>query len=170
MSIIKAHGELTRVRIKAVYLHPKHNIPTIFLSDETGDVILSLVVGFLEAQSILIGWQKLPTPRPLTADLLRDIIEQDFSARIDCVVIEDVRGGAFISVIVIRHGEHVIERDCRPSDALALTVRVGAPVYLTKNIIEKTKGERENAKALLAYIEAEAKDSSGKDEILRGQA
>ncbi len=150
---------LVRVNIRAVYMHPKHKVPTLFLADEDDMFIISMVIGFLEAQSIIIGWQRLPSPRPTTADLVRSIIEDDFTARIDKVVITDVLEGAFMAKLIIHRGEQIIERDCRPSDALALAVRSDSPIYATEQVIEKIESEQENIRALIKYLEAEAKDA-----------
>ena len=103
-------------------------------------------------------------PRPMTADLLRHIIEEDFQADVDKVVIHDIRESAFIATLVIKQNGHIIERDSRPSDALALAVRTKAPIYLSQKIVDKTLKEQDNARAMLDFLEAEVEDN---EEIIK---
>lgn len=156
--------DLTNAKIKAIYLHPTQKVPVVFLTTESEDVVLPMVVGFLEAQAILTAWQGLTPPRPVTIDLLHRMIEDDFGAQLDKVVITDLREGAYIAALTIQHNENRFDRDARPSDALALAVRTAAPIYFSQQVIEKAKGEQENARAMLEFLEAESKDT---DDIIK---
>lgn len=155
---------LIKAKIKAIYLHPVQKVPIVFISDESEEVIIPMVVGFLEAQSILTAWQGVDLPRPMTIDLAKSLIEDDFGATVKQVVIHDLQDGAYLASVIIEHNGTTIERDTRPSDALALAIRTKSPIYITKQLIDKTISEHENTRAMLEYLEAESQDS---DEIVK---
>lgn len=153
--------ELVKARIKSIFLHPVHQMPVVFLVDKEGTHVIPMTIGHLEAQSIISAWRGLPLSRPTTADLLHSLIEQDFGAFIKRVVIRDIAQGAYYADVVIeRDGEEII-RDARPSDALSLVVRSDAPLYLSHEVIRKTKHDQDNTHAMHAYLEAESEDSEG---------
>lgn len=157
-------NDLIKAKIKSIYLHPTQKVPVVFLTDEQEEVVIPMVIGFLEAQAILTAWQGLVMPRPMTVDLLKAVIEDDFEASIDRIVIHDMREGAFMATLIINKNGSSFERDSRPSDALALAVRTKAPIFLSQKVIDKTAAENENAKAMLSFLEQEFEDN---DEIIK---
>jgi len=152
-------NNLVKVSIKAIYLHPTCKVPVVFISDQSEQVIFPMTIDFLEAQAILIAWQNISTPRPITIDLLRNIIEEDLNSNLERVVINNIRFGAFIAKLVIKRGEVFLEYDCRPSDALALALRLTASVYISKHIVELFKPEQKNIIAMLEYLQVESEDN-----------
>ena len=156
--------DLIKAKIKAVYLHPTQKVPLIFVTDKTEQIVIPMMIGFLEAQAILTAWQGMLMPRPMTVDLLRQLIEEDFGSQLEKILIYDVRDGAYLASLIIKQGDKIIERDSRPSDALALAIRTKAPIYLTAKLVEKIKSENTNAKAMLEFLEAEVEDN---DEIIK---
>jgi uncharacterized protein len=152
-------NNLVKARIKAIYLHPTQKVPVVFVTDEQGKVVVPMIIGFLEAQAILFAWQGAVVPRPVTADLLKSIIEEDFKAHVEKVVVKSIKAGAFLATIHMRQNGTVLERDSRPSDALALAVRTKAPIYLSRTIIDKMQKEQRHARAMLEYLEQESADS-----------
>lgn len=146
--------------IKGIYIHPNQKVPVVFLADESGNEVIPMFIGFLEAQAIVLAWRKLPAPRPLTIDLLRSIVTEDLKAVIEKVEIRDVRNGVFLASIMLRNKDGVlISRDARPSDAIPLALLADVPIEIGKNVFQRSEFERENARALLEYLELEAKDS-----------
>jgi uncharacterized protein len=156
--------DLIKAKIKAVYLHPTQKVPLVFVTDKTEQVVIPMMIGFLEAQAILTAWQGMLMPRPMTVDLLRQLIEEDFGSNLEKILIHDVRDGAFLASLIIQQNGRTIARDSRPSDALALAVRTKAPIYFTQELIDKTIAEHANAKAMLEFLEAEVQDN---DEIIK---
>lgn len=152
------------LEIVGVYLHPTHQVPIVFLATEGEKVVLSVIIGFLEAQAILLAWKNIKPIRPLTADLLKSVIMEDFKAKIDEVVIDDLVNGTYLARIEILDKEgRKISRDARPSDAIALALRAAAPIKISSNLLAKTKSEQENTKAMLDFIRKEISSEDMED-------
>jgi bifunctional DNase/RNase len=95
-----------------------------------------IFIGSLEAHSILIGLQKIPMPRPLTHDLLLQVMERG-KFIVERVEICDFKQETFFAKIFMRHGVKKLEFDARPSDALALVSRLGTPLFIAKDIVDE---------------------------------
>jgi len=124
-----------------------------------------IFIGQLEAHSILIGIGKIPMPRPLTHDLLLQILEHSkFS--IEKVEIYDLKEGTFYARIVLKQGVKRIELDARPSDALALISRTGSELYIAKMIVDEVGipvnliSEEPHEEDLAAFLDEVDEDSS----------
>ncbi len=98
------------------------------------DQVVPIFIGQLEAQSILIGLGNVPMPRPLTHDLFGNVL-RDLSATLMRVEIVDLNEGTFYSNLVIQYDKHSLTIDARPSDAVALAVRAGCPVFIDEQIV-----------------------------------
>jgi len=123
----------------------------VVLKETQRERYLAIVIGISEADAIAIKLQNHEVPRPLTHDLLSNTIAA-LGARVTQVVINDLLGDTYYARIVLdAHGRHV-EVDSRPSDAIALAVRVGAPIMVEESVLEK------------AGIEPEAERSAAKRE------
>ncbi len=152
--------DLVPAKIKSIYLHPVQKVPVVFVVDEKDETVIPMIIGFLEAQAILAAWQKILFPRPLTADLLFRIIVDHFQAKIDKVIIYDVKDGAFFSnLYLITKDNQTLEVDSRPSDALALAIRANAPIFLTKNLVKLVEKDQPDARAMLEFLEKESEDN-----------
>lgn len=121
--------------------------------------MIPIWIGFLEAQAILFAWKQIDAPRPLTADLLVDTITKDLKAVIHEVCIHTIAESTYFAKIILatKDGEH-IERDARPSDAIAVALRSGARLTITQKVARATESEVENAKALLDFLRLESED------------
>ncbi len=148
------------VTIQGVYLHPNQGVPVVFLANETKTEVVSLLVGILEAQAIVLALKKISPSRPLTIDLLRNIIVDDLDASVERIVIEGVKEGTFLATIRLKdsNGNNIV-RDARPSDAIALALRTRAPLELNETLLNRPEQERENTRALLELLEREAKST-----------
>jgi bifunctional DNase/RNase len=96
---------------------------------------LPIFIGAAEAQSIAKFINDVEVPRPLTHDLLKNILELT-EYRLMRVEVVDIKDGTFYAQLVMDHDDSIIEMDCRPSDAIALSLRCDAPIYVAKHVIE----------------------------------
>src|SRR6201981_3832346 len=107
--------------IKGLMVDPITNSPIVILRDKDGQRVLPIWVGIFEANAIALQIENISTPRPMTHDLLRNVI-QDLKAAVEKIVVCDLQDGTFYALIYLRaHGE-VVAIDSRPSDAIALAL------------------------------------------------
>lgn len=105
------------------------------LKEAGGNRLLVISIGVMEATAIAVAVEGIEPPRPMTHDLLAAVIRR-LQAELTRVVIHDLRNETFIGQLDLRTEKGVIEVDCRPSDAVALAVRTGAPIYVTEGVLE----------------------------------
>lgn len=118
--------------------------PVVILKDLEGTRYLPILIGPFEATSIALALEGAPVPRPLSHDLMRMIIEQ-LGARLEQVVIHDIKEATFFAKLVIRVGGELQEIDARPSDGIALALRMQAPIYVDENItLEESTPEKKD--------------------------
>lgn len=117
-----------------VSLMSQHRV--VVLREVDGDRYLPIWIGPFEADSITIELQGVPMARPLTHDLLKSILEE-LGAEVQYVVVNDLRDDTFYARIVLEVGKVRHEIDSRPSDAIALAVRVKAPIYVTPHVMDE---------------------------------
>ena len=122
--------ELVRVIISETTDHQ-----VIVLREKGGDRSFPIIIGIFEAVSIDRKLKEIEIPRPLTHDLLADVIRQ-MGGELTRVVVNDLRDGTFFARLHIDMGGREVEVDARPSDAIALAVRVGCPLYAEEKVIE----------------------------------
>ncbi len=116
--------------------------PVVILKDLEGKHILPILIGPFEATSIALALEGAPVPRPLSHDLMRTLLEA-FDARLEQVVIHDIREATFFAKLVIRVNGDVQEVDARPSDSIALALRMQAPIFVSdKIVLEESNQER----------------------------
>ena len=126
------------MKVKQLALDPLSNMPMIILRDEDEKRSLPIWVGLPEANAIALELEKIPHPRPMTHDLIKNIIES-VDARVAKVVVNDLRDNTFYAVIHLRLGSADITVDARPSDAIALALRVDAPIYVEEEVLAKAE-------------------------------
>ncbi|MEW6610037.1 MAG: bifunctional nuclease family protein [Patescibacteria group bacterium] len=146
-------------KILGLFVHPTRNTPVVFIGTEDERVVIPIWIGFLEAQAILFAWKHITPPRPLTSDLLVSVIREDFGAAVEEVSIHTLQDGTYYAslALVPRRGERIL-RDARPSDALAVALRTHAALTISKELVDATVREQENAKALLDFLRLEQED------------
>jgi uncharacterized protein len=127
------------VRIASLAVDPRTNQPVLILrplDDVPGHGrVLPIWIGQPEATAILLAIEGVELPRPLTHDLLRDVIES-LDAYIERIEITRVEEGTFYAALILRAEERSIAVDARPSDSIALAVRTGAPVFVAADVME----------------------------------
>ena len=126
------------MKVKQLALDPLSNMPMIILRDEDEKRALPIWVGLAEANAIALELEKIPHPRPMTHDLIKNIIES-VDARVAKVVVSDLRDNTFYAVIHLRLGSADITVDSRPSDAIALALRADAPIYVEEEVLAKAE-------------------------------
>ena len=110
--------------------------PVVILKKKGGELYLPIVIGLLEANAISIVLEGFETPRPITADLLCSFIDKT-GASVDYIVINDLKEHTFYATVVLNANWKRIEVDARPSDAVALALRVRVPIYAASVVLEK---------------------------------
>jgi bifunctional DNase/RNase len=129
-------GAPIEVRVRGVTVDPQAGSPVVLLEELQGDHVLPIWVGIFEARAIAMEMDKVAPPRPMTHDLLKTIIE-GVKAQVTNVVISDIRENTFYAQITIRTGTTSILIDARPSDAIALALRVSAPILVEKTVLDR---------------------------------
>ena len=126
------------VRIRGLMLDPSNRSPIVVLNDLAGEVVLPIWVGLFEANAIMLEIEKSSTPRPLTHDLLRNVIS-GLNARVTRVVVGALRGDTFHATIWMEQGGEPVAVDARPSDAIALALRADCPIFVSREVFEPAR-------------------------------
>ena len=126
------------MKVRGLALDPLSNMPIIILKDEEDKRSLPIWVGIFEANAIALELEKIATPRPMTHDLIKNILET-VAARVVKVVVTDLKENTFFAVLHLQLGETEYTVDSRPSDAIALALRVAAPIYVDEDVVRKAK-------------------------------
>jgi len=126
------------MKIKGLMIDPITNMPIIILRDPNGPAVLPIWVGIFEANAIALQIEKIATPRPMTHDLLKSAI-QGLDASVEKVLITDLKENTFYAIIYLKQGSKVMPIDSRPSDAIALALRTGSPIFVNSEVIDKAK-------------------------------
>ncbi|MGH9748926.1 MAG: bifunctional nuclease family protein [Candidatus Polarisedimenticolia bacterium] len=157
------------MKIKGLMIDPITNMPIIILRDPSSAAVLPIWVGIFEANAIALQIEKIVTPRPMTHDLLKSMIGQ-MRATVEKIVITDLKDNTFYAIIFLNHEGKLVPIDSRPSDAIALALRTGSPIFVNSEVIEKAKntdltkdaGESERIRKWLENLDP---DEMGKYEM-----
>lgn len=133
---------MIEVEVSSIRVSLMNQQRIVVLKDLHEDRFLPIWIGQFEAEAITIELQETEQPRPLTHDLLKDVIEA-MDGKIKHILINDLRRDVFYAKIVVQAGEREIEIDSRPSDAIALSVRAKAPIFVSETVMEKASYEPE---------------------------
>ena len=129
-------NEAVPVELIGVRIELPTNTPIVLLRELNGDRFLPILIGATEAAAIAFALEGMEPPRPMTHDLLRDVTVA-LDARVDRVVLTDLRDGIFFAdLVLVRDGVETIV-SARPSDSIALAVRTGAPLFVNPAILEE---------------------------------
>ena len=129
---------LIEMSIKGLMVDPITNMPIVILKDKLGERVLSIWVGIFEANAIALQIENVATPRPMTHDLLRNIII-DLDGSVDRVVVSDLKDNTFFAIIHLTVRGERIAVDARPSDAIALALRTRSPILVEESVIDNAK-------------------------------
>ncbi len=131
--------------VEGLTIDPLTNSPVLILKDLKGEETLPIWIGVLEATSIATVLEKIDVGRPMTHDLLRTIVK-DLGARILRVEICDLRNNTFYALLHIEKDGECLQIDARPSDAVAIALRSGAPIFVLDEVLTKSKKEAKDDK------------------------
>jgi len=123
-----------RMLIKGLMMDPVTNMPILVLRDEAGERTLPIWIGMFEAHAVAIQLENSSSPRPMTHDLLKHVVEA-LGGTVSEVHITDVRDGTFFALIYLVANGEPLAIDARPSDALALALRTRSPVYVAEHVL-----------------------------------
>ena len=127
------------VKIRALMMDPNTGTPIIILKDVESDTMLPIWVGAYEANAIALEIEKIAPPRPMTHDLLRNLIIE-LGIQVERVVVTSLRDNTFFAVIEMRMSDGAkMVLDSRPSDAIALALRADCPIYVDEEVIKASK-------------------------------
>jgi len=129
---------LIEMMIKGLMVDPITNTPIVILKYKEGDRVLPIWVGVFEANAIALQIENISTPRPMTHDLLRNIIT-DLDGRVDRIVVSDLKDNTFFALIHLTVKGEGVAVDARPSDAIALALRTRAPILVEESVIDNAK-------------------------------
>jgi len=129
---------LIQMTVRGIALDPITNMPIIILKDVEERKALPIWVGIFEANAIALELEKVSTPRPMTHDLMRSILD-GLGVNVRQVTINDLKDNTFFAVIELSRNGAVINIDSRPSDAIALALRVNAPIFVTEEVLAQAK-------------------------------
>jgi bifunctional DNase/RNase len=129
---------MIKMTVRGIALDPLTNMPIIILKDQDDKRALPIWVGIFEANAIALELEKISTPRPMTHDLIKNILD-GLGANVQQIVVNDLKDNTFFAVIEISVNGNLVNIDSRPSDAIALALRVNAPIFVTENVVTKAK-------------------------------
>jgi uncharacterized protein len=126
------------MKIRGLMMDPVTNMPIVILKDVNGAAVLPIWVGIYEANAIALEIEKVSTPRPMTHDLLKNLL-LGLDTRVHKVVVCDLRDDTFYALIWLEKDGQTITVDSRPSDALALALRVDCPIFVEDEVLKNSK-------------------------------
>src|SRR5437870_257706 len=127
------------VKIRALMMDPNSGTPIIILKDVNSETMLPIWVGAYEANAIALEIEKIAPPRPMTHDLLRNLIVE-LGLRVERVVVTSLRDNTFYAVIELTSGNgEAMKLDSRPSDAIALALRADCPIFVDLEVIQASR-------------------------------
>ncbi|HJZ65967.1 MAG TPA: bifunctional nuclease family protein [Candidatus Acidoferrum sp.] len=126
------------MKIRGLMMDPVTNMPIVVLKDVQGNAVLPIWVGVYEANAIALEIEKVQTPRPMTHDLLRNVF-LGLEVRVDKIVVNDLKDDTFYAVIWVERDGQLMMIDSRPSDALALALRMDCPIFVDEQVLKNSK-------------------------------
>lgn len=127
---------MLEMKVRGLTLDPLTNMALVILRDLEGNKALPIWVGIPEANAIALELEQVPTPRPLTHDLVKNILD-GVNATVTRIVVNDLKESTFFATIFLSLRGEEIRIDSRPSDAIAVALRVKAPIFVTLDVIER---------------------------------
>ena len=126
------------VKIRGLMMDPVTNMPIVILKDLNGNAVLPIWVGVYEANAIALEIEKVTTPRPMTHDLIKNLL-LGLNTTVRKVVVNDLRDETYYALIWIEQDGQIISIDSRPSDALAVALRLDCPIYVEEEVLKTSK-------------------------------
>ncbi|RLB54551.1 MAG: bifunctional nuclease family protein [Deltaproteobacteria bacterium] len=124
--------------VAGITLDQSNNMPIIILRGEEEEVAIPIWIGLIEASAIATELEGIALPRPMTHDLLKNVLET-MGGRVLRVEVSDLRENTFYAVLYIEQGGAVHQIDARPSDSIALALRTSAPIFVSRQVLDKSQ-------------------------------
>lgn len=126
------------MKIRGLMMDPTTNMPIVILKDVGSNTVLPIWVGIYEANAIALEIEKVSTPRPMTHDLIKSLLV-GLDTGIRKVVVSELKDDTFYALIWLERGGEMISVDSRPSDALALALRLDCPIFVDDTVLKSSK-------------------------------
>jgi uncharacterized protein len=126
------------MKIRGLMMDPVTNMPIVILKDINGNAVLPIWVGVYEANAIALEIEKVSTPRPMTHDLIKNLL-LGLHTSVRKVVVNDLREETYYALIWLEQDGQILSIDSRPSDALALALRLDCPIYVEEEVLKSSK-------------------------------
>jgi bifunctional DNase/RNase len=154
------------MKVKGLVVDPISKMPIVVLEDPQNEQILPIWIGVFEANAIALTIENVPTPRPMTHDLLKNFLDR-LNIAIEKIVVNDVRNNTFYALIHCRLNTEAIVIDSRPSDAIALALRMSSPIFVEDEVVRKAQGLKfdetlEGSEKLRKWLEGLSPEDFGK--------
>jgi bifunctional DNase/RNase len=131
-------GMEVEMKIRGLMMDPVTNMPIVILKDVNGSTVLPIWVGVYEANAIALEIEKVATPRPMTHDLIKSLLH-GLDTNVRKVVVNELKDDTFYAVIWLDRDGDMISVDSRPSDALAIALRLDCPIYVDESVLKSSK-------------------------------
>ncbi len=154
------------MKIRGLMMDPVTQMPIVVLKDVQGSAVLPIWVGAYEANAIALEIEKVQTPRPMTHDLLKNVF-LGLDVRVQKIVVNDLRDDTFYALIWVERSGEIMSIDSRPSDALALALRMDCPIYVDEIVLKNSKvstalSEKNTNEQLRNWLEGLSDDDLGR--------
>jgi uncharacterized protein len=154
------------MKIRTLMMDPVTNTPIVILREAGGPAVLPIWVGIPEAHAIAMEIEKVNAPRPMTHDLIRNLL-LGLETHVSKVVVNDLREDTFYAIIWLERDGQIISIDSRPSDALALALRVDCPIYVEDEVLKNSKvagvaSDKASGEELSRWLESLNDDDIGR--------
>ncbi len=154
------------MKITGLMPDPMTNMPIVVLKDQASGIVLPIWVGAYEANAIALEIEKVTTPRPMTHDLLKNLLI-GLETTVRKVVVTELREDTFFAVIWLERDGQTISIDSRPSDALALALRMDCPIFVDDEVLKNSKvagnvSDRVSSDELRKWLENLGEDDLGR--------
>ena len=145
------------MKIRGLMMDPVTNMPIVILKDINGNSLLPIWVGVYEANAIALEIEKVATPRPMTHDLIKSLL-LGLGTGMKKVVVSDLKEDTFYAIIWLERNGELISVDSRPSDALALALRLDCPIFVEEDVLKNSKlsgavSDKVNSEELRKWLE-----------------
>jgi hypothetical protein len=127
-----------KMTVRGIALDPITNMSIVILKDPDERRALPIWVGIFEANAIALELEKVSTPRPMTHDLLKNILD-GLGITVQQITVNELKENTFYATIDLNRNGSVIKIDSRPSDAIALALRTNAPIFVAENVVAQAK-------------------------------
>ena len=126
------------MKVAGITLDPMTKMPIVILKDSRGEHALPIWIGIAEASAIATQLEKIDLARPMTHDLLRNVLKE-LDVNLEKVEVTDLKDNTYFAILYLRAGDQTLPVDSRPSDAIALALRTESPIFVDEEVLNKSR-------------------------------